>query len=323
MNFLRTGLLMLTLSVLFVLVGYLIGGPTGVLIALALSIAMHLWGYWASDTMVLRMHGAIEADERTAPEYVGIVRNLAARAGLPMPRVCILQNPQPNAFATGRNPEHAAVCATTGLLDMLTKEEVTGVLAHELSHVKNRDTLTMAIAATLAGAISLLANFAFFFGGSRDRRSPLGPLGVLLVAIAAPFAAMLVQMAISRSREYDADALGAQISGHPLWLASALSKLEASRRRILNQTAEEHPATAHLFIVNPLSGRGLDNLFITHPSTSDRIARREAIARQMGQLAPGATSFPSFDGPSVAADDAAATGGGFGGRPGAGRGPWG
>ena len=288
MAFLRTSFLLLVLTILFVLVGYALAGPTGILIALVISIATNVWSYWSSDRLVLAMHGAIEVDERQAPEYYRIVRQLAVSAKLPMPKVCVLNNPQPNAFATGRDPNHAAVCATTGLLEMLSPEEVTGVLAHELTHVMNRDTLTMAMAATLAGAISMLANFTFFFGSRRDSRAPVSPMMGLLVALAAPFAAMLIQMAVSRSREYEADEGGAKLSGHPLWLASALRKLESARGRILNPTAEAHPASAHMFIINPLSGRGLDNLFITHPSTENRVARLEAIAREIGEPASDA-----------------------------------
>jgi heat shock protein HtpX len=317
MSFIRTGFLLLVLTALFVLAGYALAGPTGIMIALAISIATNLWAYWASDSLVLAMHGAIEVTEAQAPVYYGIVRQLSQKAAIPMPRVCVLNNPQPNAFATGRNPQHAAVCATTGLLEMLTPEEVTGVLGHELTHVLNRDTLTMAMAATLAGAISMLANFSLFFGSRRDSRAPLSPLAGLLVALAAPFAAMLVQMAISRSREYEADEGGARLSGHPLWLASALRKLEASRG-VPNATAEAHPATAHMFIVNPLSGRGVDNLFITHPSTENRIARLEAIARQIGE--------PASDAQPGGRPGSAMPGGGSEvtvGQPPPARGPWG
>ena len=283
MSLIRTGLLLLAMTALFVIVGYLLGGQTGILIALALSIATHIWSYWASDSIVLRMHGAKQITEQDQPVYYGVVRSLAAKAGLPMPRVCIMDSPQPNAFATGRNPSHAAVCATTGLLAIVNENELAGVLAHELAHVKYRDTLTMAMAATLAGAISMLANFSLFFGSRRDSRSPIGPFGGILVALAAPFAAMLIQMAISRSREYAADREGSRISGHPLWLASALRKLENSRKRVPNLTAEANPASAHLFIVNPLTGRGTDSLFITHPSTENRIALLEELAHQMGE----------------------------------------
>lgn len=298
MSLIRTGLLLLAMTALFVVVGYLLGGQTGILIALALSIATHIWSYWASDSIVLRMHGAKEISERDQPVYYGVVRDLAAKAGLPMPRVCIMESPQPNAFATGRNPSHAAVCATTGLLGIVNENELAGVLAHELAHVKNRDTLTMAMAATLAGAISMLANFSLFFGSRRDSRSPIGPFGGILIALAAPFAAMLIQMAISRSREYAADQEGSRISGHPLWLASALRKLEASRKRAPNMTAEANPASAHLFIINPLTGRGTDSLFITHPSTENRIAALEELARQMGEPMADAnqTGRPILDG---------------------------
>ena len=319
MSLIRTGLLLLTLTALFVVVGYALGGQTGILIALALSIATHIWSYWASDSIVLHMHGAVEIQETDFPVYYRVVKTLAAKAGLPMPRVCIMQNPQPNAFATGRNPSHAAVCATTGLLQIVNENELTGVLAHELAHVKNRDTLTMAMAATLAGAISMLANFSLFFGSRRDSRAPLSPLLGILVALAAPFAAMLIQMAISRSREYAADAEGSRISGHPLWLASALRKLEASRRSIPNVTAEEHPATAHMFIVNPLSGRATDNLFITHPSTENRIAALEDLARQIGEPMADADQLgrPILDGDTTVADSQPTQ------RSGANRGPWG
>jgi heat shock protein HtpX len=285
MNYLRTVILLAGLTALFMAVGYLIGGQGGMLIALLIAAAMNLFSYWNSDRLVLSMHGAHEVDERTAPELYAIVRELAAKAGLPMPRIYLMDNPQPNAFATGRNPEHAAVAATTGLLEMLSREEVAGVLAHELAHVKNRDTLTMTITATIAGAISMLAQFGMFFGGGhRENNHGLGVVGSLLMVILAPIAAMLVQMAISRTREYAADRLGAEISGHPEWLASALGKLERAAHAIPNETAELNPATAHLFIVNPLSGAGMDNLFATHPSTENRIAALAELARQMGRL---------------------------------------
>ncbi len=304
MSLIRTGLLLLVLTALFVLVGYLLGGQTGILIALAISIVTHIWSYWVSDSIVLRMHGAEEVNEQSAPGFYRIVGDLSQRAGLPMPRVCIMRSPQPNAFATGRNPSHAAVCATTGLLEMLSPEEVSGVIAHELAHVKNRDTLTMAMATTLAGAISMLANFSLFFGSRRDDRAPVSPWVGILIALAAPFAAMLIQMAISRSREYAADAEGSRISGHPLWLASALRKLETARKRVPNATAEANPASAHMFIVNPLTGRGLDSLFVTHPSTDNRIAQLEELARQMGEpVADGnQTGRPVFDGSTSYAD---------------------
>jgi heat shock protein HtpX len=232
--------------------------------------------------MVLSMHGAHQIERADAPEFYDMVAELAQKAGLPMPKVYIMDNPQPNAFATGRNPANAAVAATTGLLDRLSQDEVAGVIAHELAHVRNRDTLTMTVTATIAGAISMLANFAFMFGGSRDRNSPLGPLGGILMLIVAPIAAMLVQMAISRTREYAADRGGAEISGQPMALASALRSIEGAAERIENDSAEANPATAHLFIINPLSGAGMDNLFSTHPATENRIAALEQIARELG-----------------------------------------
>jgi len=291
MNYFKTALLLAGLTALFMAVGALIGGETGMLIALVFAAAANIFGYWNADKLVLAMNGAKEVDEQSAPKLFRIVRDLAGRAGLPMPRVYVMESPQPNAFATGRNPEHAAVCATTGLLQMLGEDEIRGVLAHELAHVKNHDTLTMTITATLAGAISMLANFGLFFGGNRDNNS--GVLGTLAAVLLAPLAAMIVQMAISRSREYEADRGGAEISGAPLALAAALGKLEGAARQIPNLAAQENPATAHLFIVNPLSGARMDNLFSTHPSTENRIAALEAIAREMKTAPAHATSVPS------------------------------
>ncbi|WP_336069912.1 zinc metalloprotease HtpX [Nitratireductor rhodophyticola] len=281
MNLIRTAMLLALMTALFMGVGYLIGGTGGMMIAFLIAAGMNLFSYWNADKMVLRMHNAVEVDERNAPEYFGIVRDLAARAGLPMPRVYLIQNDQPNAFATGRNPQNAAVAATTGLLDRLSYEEVAGVMAHELAHVQNRDTLTMTITATLAGAISMLGNFAFFFGGNRDNNNPLGFIGVLVAMIVAPLAAMMVQMAISRTREYSADRRGAEICGNPLWLASALDKIARRAKQVVNQDAERNPATAHMFIINPLSGERMDNLFSTHPDTDNRIAALQALAGEM------------------------------------------
>jgi heat shock protein HtpX len=239
--------------------------------------------------MVLSMYGAREVDERAAPELYGLVRQLATAAGLPMPRVFIMDNPQPNAFATGRNPEHAAVAVTTGLLQRLNHEELAGVLAHELGHIKHRDTLTMTITATLAGAISMLANFGFYFGGgSRNSNNSLGPIGGLALIILAPLAAALVQFGISRGREYEADRIGAEISGRPLSLASALRKISSAAEQIPNETAERNPASAHLFIVNPLSGARMDNLFSTHPNVENRIERLNAMAQTMSDSARSA-----------------------------------
>ncbi|HWK64692.1 MAG TPA: zinc metalloprotease HtpX [Rhizobiaceae bacterium] len=286
MNIMRTAMLLALMTALFMGVGYLIGGSGGMTIAFFIAAAMNLFSYWNADKMVLRMHHAVEVDERTAPEYYGIVRELVQRAGLPMPKVYLIDNPQPNAFATGRNPENAAVAATTGLLDRLSYEEVAGVMAHELAHVEHRDTLTMTITATLAGAISMLGNFAFFFGGNRDNNNPLGFIGVLVAMIVAPLAAGLVQMAISRTREYAADRRGAEICDHPLWLASALDKIARNVERIHNPDAERNPASAHLFIINPLSGERMDSLFSTHPATENRIAALVELEREFSSRAP-------------------------------------
>jgi heat shock protein HtpX len=281
MNVLRTGILLAGLTALFLALGYLIGGEAGMFIALAVSVGMNALAYWNADKMVLSMHGARQVGRADAPEFHDMVAHLAQRAGLPMPKVFVMDNPQPNAFATGRNPENAAVAATTGLLRNLSHDEIEGVMAHELAHIRNRDTLIMTVTATIAGAISMLANFAFLFGG-RDRNNPLGPIGMIAMMIVAPLAAMLVQMAISRTREYSADRSGAEISGKPLALASALQRISGAAHRIDNPSAEANPATAHLFIVNPLSGQRMDNLFSTHPATENRIAALAAIAREMG-----------------------------------------
>ncbi len=329
MNYLKTAILLAGLTALFMGVGYLIGGQSGAMIALLIAAAMNLFTYWNADKMVLSMHGAQEVDERTAPEFVGLVRELAQRAGLPMPRVYLMDNPQPNAFATGRNPQNAAVAATTGLLNMLSREEIAGVMAHELAHVKNRDTLIMTITATIAGAISMLAQFGMFFGGNRDNNSGgMGIIGTIAMVILAPIAAMLVQMAISRTREYSADNLGAQIAGEPQWLASALAKIDNAAHQIENAPAEHNPATAHLFIINPLSGARMDNLFATHPATENRIAALQQLAAEMGpgrserggRSAPAASGRGGWDaGPQ---NDAGRPNGRWGGgdQP---RGPWG
>jgi len=297
MNYLRTAILLAGLTALFMGIGYLIGGSGGAVIAFIIAAGMNLVSYWNADKLVLAMHDAREVDARTAPELVSIVRELANRAGLPMPRVYVMDNPQPNAFATGRNPEHAAVAATTGLLHMLSREEIAGVLAHELAHVRNRDTLTMTITATIAGAISMLAQFGLLFGGNRDSNNGLGLIGTLVMVILAPLAAMIVQMAISRTREYAADELGGRISGRPDALASALVKISGATAQIENPTAERAPATAHLFIINPLRDHGMDNLFSTHPSTENRITALERLAAGMGlersTRAPAAPNYPA------------------------------
>ncbi|MDH3241450.1 MAG: zinc metalloprotease HtpX [Alphaproteobacteria bacterium] len=280
-GYLSTTILLAGITALFLGIGYLIGGMGGAMLALGIAIAMNFIAYWNSDKMVLRMYGAREVDGRDAPGFYGIVEQLAHNAGLPMPRVYIIENEQPNAFATGRNPENAAVAATTGLLERLSHEEVAGVMAHELAHVRNRDTLIQTVTATVAGAIGMLANFAFFFGG-HGRNNPLGIIGVLLIAILGPIMAMVVQMAISRAREYEADRIGAEISGHPLWLASALERIQAGAEAIENEDAEEHPATAHMFIINPLHAHAVDGLFSTHPSTEERVRRLREMAGATG-----------------------------------------
>jgi heat shock protein HtpX len=281
MDYLRTTLLLAAITALFMAIGFMLGGTGGIIVAFVIAGALNLFAYWNSDRMVLSMYGAREVDRRTAPGFYGIVEQLAANAGLPMPRVYIIDNPQPNAFATGRNPENAAVAATSGLLERLSHEEVAGVMAHELAHVRNRDTLIQTITATLAGAIGMLANFAFFFGGS-NRNNPFGIIGVILVMIFAPIMAMLVQMAISRTREYEADRIGAEICGKPLWLASALERIEAAAQAIDNDEAEHHPATAHMFIINPLHAHGVDSLFSTHPATRNRVQRLRELAGVAG-----------------------------------------
>jgi heat shock protein HtpX len=280
MSYLKTAILLAGLTGLFMGVGYLIGGASGAMIALVIAAAMNLFAYWNSDRMVLSMYGAHEVDRNSAPDLVHLVAELAGRAGLPMPRVFVIDEAQPNAFATGRNPQNAAVAVSAGLMQQLSREELAGVIAHELAHIKNHDTLLMTITATIAGAISMLAQFGMFFGGNRDNGP--GIIGSIAMMILAPFGAMLVQMAISRTREYAADDLGARICGQPMWLASALAKIENAAHQIPNMEAERNPATAHMFIINPLSGQGMDNLFTTHPSTENRVAALQQLAAQMG-----------------------------------------
>ena len=292
-SYLKTTFLLAALTALFAGMGYLIGGGTGLVIAFVVALAMNAYSWWNSDKMVLRMNDAEPIDEAAAPELYAMVATLAKNAGLPMPKVYLIHTEQPNAFATGRDPEHGVVAVTAGLLRMLDKEELAGVIAHELAHIKNRDTLIMTVTATIAGAISMLANFAMFFGG-RGRDNPLGLIGTLLMMILAPLAAMLVQMAISRTREYAADREGAMIAGNPLWLARALERMSSAAAAIPNERAEAHPETAHLYIVNPLTGQGFDNLFSTHPNTENRIAALLRLAEEAGIAADdGASSRPA------------------------------
>ncbi|HYH71332.1 MAG TPA: zinc metalloprotease HtpX [Methyloceanibacter sp.] len=281
MSYMRTAILLAAMTALFMGVGFLIGGQSGMVIAFLVAAAMNLFAYWNSDKMVLRMYGAREVDARSAPELYDMVSQLARAADLPMPKVYIMENPQPNAFATGRNPANAAVAVTTGLMQTLDREELGGVIAHELAHIKHRDTLLMTITATIAGAISMLANFGMFFGGRNDNNGA-GIFGTLALVILAPLAAALVQMGISRTREYEADRIGAEISRQPLLLASALQKISRVAERVPNLPAEQNPASAHLFIVNPLSGARMDNLFSTHPNVENRVARLNELAQQIG-----------------------------------------
>lgn len=280
MGLMRTFILLAGLTALFGAVGFAIAGEQGMMIALGVACVMNFFAYWNSDKMVLAMYRAKPIDKHAHPELHSMMNKLAMQAAIPTPKAYIIQNDQPNAFATGRNPQHGAVAVTTGLLKMLDEREVAGVVAHEMAHIKNRDTLIMTITAAIAGAISMLANFAMFFGGSRDRG--MGPIAVLLMAILAPLAAMLVQMAISRTREYEADRIGAEISGDPMALASALKKIAGGSKRITNYAAENNPATAHLFIMNPLHEHKVDNLFSTHPNTENRIRKLQELAQEMG-----------------------------------------
>jgi heat shock protein HtpX len=290
MNYFRTALLLAALTGLFVAIGFAIGGQQGMVIAFGVAVAMNAFAYWNSDKMVLRMTNAKEVSRETAPEYYDIVAQLAQNAGLPMPKVYVIYEDQPNAFATGRNPDNAAVAATTGLLDILSKEEIAGVMAHELAHIKNRDILTMSIAATIGGAIAMLAQFGGMFGGGNreNNGNPFGIVGLLAMVILAPLAATVIQMAISRSREYEADRIGAEICQRPLWLASALSKIAGAAKRQPMIAIERNPATAHMFIVNPLTGARMDNLFSTHPNPQNRIDALARMAAEMGQGAEAA-----------------------------------
>ncbi|MFC5429301.1 zinc metalloprotease HtpX [Paraburkholderia denitrificans] len=272
-NWVKTAMLMAAITALFIAIGGMVGGQRGMMFAFVVALGMNFFSYWFSDKMVLRMYNAQEVDETTAPQFYRMVRDLSTRAGLPMPRVYLINENAPNAFATGRNPEHAAVAATTGILRVLSEREMRGVMAHELAHVKHRDILISTISATMAGAISALANFAMFFGGRDENGRPANPVASIAVALLAPIAGALIQMAISRAREFEADRGGAQISGDPQALASALDKIHRYAQGVPFAAAEEHPATAQMMIMNPLSGGAVANLFSTHPPTEERIRR--------------------------------------------------
>jgi len=278
-NMMKTAILMAAITALFMAIGSMIGGKAGMMLALVVAVGMNFFSYWFSDKMVLKMYNAREVDETSAPRFYGMVRELAQRAQMPMPKVYLIDEAAPNAFATGRNPENAAVAATTGILNVLSERELRGVMAHELAHVKHRDILISTISATMAGAISMLANFAAFFGGRDEEGRPTNPIAGIAVAILAPLAASLIQMAISRAREFEADRGGAEICGDPAALASALDKIHRFAQGIPLHAAEAHPETAQMMIMNPLSGGGLRGLFSTHPATEERIARLMAMAR--------------------------------------------
>jgi heat shock protein HtpX len=278
-NMMKTAILMAAITALFMAIGGMMGGQSGMLLALVVAIGMNFFSYWFSDKMVLKMYNAREVDATTAPRFYAMVKELADRAQLPMPKVYLIDEAAPNAFATGRNPDNAAVAATTGIMRLLSERELRGVMAHELAHVKHRDILISTISATMAGAISMLANFAMFFGGRDSEGRPANPIVGIAVAILAPLAASVIQMAISRAREFEADRGGAEISGDPQALASALQKIEHYAKGIPLPAAEAHPETAQMMIMNPLSGGGLRGLFSTHPATADRIARLMAMTR--------------------------------------------
>lgn len=287
MNHAKTMMLLAAMTALFLSVGWLMGGTEGALIALVFAIGINAFAFWNSDRLALAAHKARPVTPESAPGLYRMTEGLAANAGLPMPKLYVIDQDQPNAFATGRSPERAAVAVTTGIMRQLDEQELAGVVAHELAHIRNRDTLIMTVAATVAGAVSMLAQFGLFFGGGRGRGWG-GLIGAILAAILAPMAAMLIQMMISRTREYSADRLGGEICRNPLWLASALAKISGQSARREMDTAESHPASAHLFIVNPLSGRRMDGLFTTHPNTANRIAALEQQAIEMGRTAdPG------------------------------------
>jgi heat shock protein HtpX len=286
-NWMKTTMLMAAITALFMALGGAMGGQQGMLLALGFALLSNFFAYWFSDKMVLRMYNAREVDETSAPQFYSMVRELAQRAELPMPRVYLIDEEAPNAFATGRNPQNAAVAATTGILRVLNARELRGVMAHELAHVKHRDILISTVSATMAGAISALANFAMIFGGRDNEGRPSNPIASIALAILAPIAGMLIQMAISRAREFEADRLGAEIADDPQALASALDKIHRYAQGIPLEAAERHPATAQMMIMNPLSGGGLRGLFSTHPATEDRVARLMDMAARRGGFGRG------------------------------------
>ena len=294
-GYLRTAVLLAGLTALFAAVGFAIGGEQGMVIAFLVACGMNVFAWWNSDRVVLGMHNAQPIGPQDAPRLYEMTAALAARAGIPMPKLYVIHEDQPNAFATGRSPEKGAVAVNTGLLDLMSEREVAGVIAHELAHIKNRDTLIMTITATLAGAIGMLAQFGFMFRGrgSDARSNPFGPIGLILLVVLAPIAAMIVQMAVSRSREYEADRIGADIAGDPRGLASALQRLESHKQGRVNEAAEANPASAHMFIINPLSGLRMDGLFSTHPATANRVAALEELAARMGPPPSSASRIPA------------------------------
>lgn len=292
MNYARTALLLAAMTAFFLAIGYLLAGATGAIIALVIALAMNGWAFWNSDKAVLRMQGAQAVTMNQEPALVGMVEELAKKGNLPTPAVYIMSTGQPNAFATGRNPENAAVAVTRGLMNTCSKEELAGVIAHELAHIKNRDTLTMTVTATIAGAIGFLSQFAMFFGGNR-RDNGVGMIGSLLIMFLAPLAATLVQMAISRTREYSADKVGAEICGDPEWLAKALELIEVQARGMVNPGAQDNPATAHMFIINPLRAGVLSGLFRTHPPTRERVRRLRAMRSNVDRGGSGRNAASS------------------------------
>ncbi|SOH93104.1 heat shock protein HtpX [Monaibacterium marinum] len=296
MNYFKTGLLLAALTALFMTVGWFVGGQLGMLIAFCFAVGTNAWAWWGSDQAMLKMHNAQPVTRASVPELFDMVQEMSQRAEMPMPKIYLITEDQPNAFATGRNPENAAVAATTGILRLLSHDELRGVMAHELAHIKNHDTLIMTIAATVGGAIAMLAQFGMFFGGNHRERGALGAIGMIAAVLLAPLAAMMIQMLISRTREYSADKMGAQIARDPVGLANALRKISGAVPAHEIESAESNPATAHMFIINPLSGRGTDNLFSTHPNVNNRIEALMKLADSPEMTRPTvrASSIPTI-----------------------------